>query len=74
MHNLIILLRLKDILNAPSISSKDNRIRVNIIRSLILDVLKRIYINSVNTVFRDSDCYPKMPYIYCLPINKTTFW
>ena len=31
MHNPIILLRLKDILNAPGISGKDNRIRVNII-------------------------------------------
>jgi hypothetical protein len=73
MHDLIILLRLKDILNAPSISSKDNRIRVNITRSLILDILKRIYIDSVNTIFRDSNRYPKMPSIYCLPINKTIF-
>jgi hypothetical protein len=73
MHDLIIPLRLKDILNTPSISSKDNRIRVNIIRSLILDALKRIYIDSVNTIFRDSDRYPKMLSIYYLPINKTTF-
>ena len=73
MHNLIILLRLKDILNAPSISSKDNRIRVNIIQSLILDILKRIYIDSVNTIFRDSNCYPKILSIYYLPVNKTTF-
>ena len=73
MHNLIILLRLKDILNTPSISSKDNRIRVNIIQSLILDTLKRIYIDGVNTIFRDSKRYPKMLSIYCLPINKTIF-
>ena len=73
MHDLIILLRLKDILNAPSISSKDKEIRVNITRSLILDALKRIYIDGVNTIFRDSNRYPKMLSIYCLPINKTTF-
>jgi hypothetical protein len=73
IHNLIIPLRLKDILNAPSISSKDNRIRVNITRSLILDALKRIYIDSVNTIFRDSNYYPKIPSIYYLPINKTIF-
>jgi len=74
MHNPRILLRLKDILNAPSISGKDNRIRVNITQSLILDALKRIYIDGVNTVFRDSNRYPKMPSMHCLPINKTTFW
>ena len=74
MYDLIIPLRLKDILNAPGISSKDNRIRVNIIRSLILDALKRIYIDGVNTIFRDSDRYLKMLSIYYLPINKTTFW
>jgi len=73
MYNLIILLRLKDILNTPSISSKDNRIRVNIIRSLILDILKRIYIDSVNTIFRDSNRYPKILSIYYLPVNKTIF-
>ena len=60
MHNLIIPLRLKDILNAPSISSEDNRIRVNITRSLILDIIKRIYIAGVNSIFRDSDYYPNM--------------
>jgi len=73
MHDLIILLRLKDILNTFSISSEDNRIRVNITRSLILDTLKKIYIDGVNTIFRDSNCYLKMLSIYCLPINKTTF-
>jgi len=74
MHNPRIPLRLKDILNAPSISGKDNRIGVNITQSLILDALKRIHTDSVNTVFRDSNRYPKMPSIYCLPVNKTTFW
>jgi len=73
MYNLILLLRLKDILDAPSISSKDGRVRVNITRSLILDALKRIYIASVNTIFRDSDRYPKILSIYCLTINKTKF-
>ena len=73
MYNLIILLRLKDILNAPSISSKDSGIRVNITRSLISDVLKRIYIASVNTIFRGSNRYLKILSIYCLPINKTIF-
>ena len=73
MHNPIIPLGLKDILNTPGISGKDNGIRVNITQSLILDALKRIYIDGVNTVFRDSNRYPKMPSIYCLPINKTTF-
>ena len=73
MYNLIIPLRLKDILNAPSISGKDNGIRVNITRSLILDALKRIYIDGINTIFRDSNRYPKIPRIYYLPVNKTMF-
>ena len=73
MHNPTIPLGLKDILNAPGISSKDNRIRVNITRSLILDALKRIYIDGVNIVFRDSNRYPKILSMYYLPINKTTF-
>jgi len=74
MYDLTIPLRLKDILNTSIISGKDNGIRVNITRSLILDALKRIYTDSVNTVFRDSDCYPKMPHMHYLPVNKTTFW
>jgi len=74
MHDLTLLLRLKDILDAPSISGKDDGVGVNITRSLILDALKRIYIAGVNTVFRDSDCYPKMPSMHCLTVNKTKFW
>ena len=74
IYNLIILLRLKDILNSPNISSEDNRIRVNITQSLILDALKRIHTDSINTVFRDSNRYPKMLNMYCLPVNKTMFW
>jgi len=73
IHNPTIPLRLKNILNAPNISGKDNGIRVNIIQSLILDTLKRIYTDGVNTVFKDSDRYPKMPSMHCLPINKTMF-
>jgi len=74
MHNLIIPLRLKDILAAPSISSKDSRIRLNITRSLILDAIKRLYIAGINSVFRDSNCYPKMLSMYYLNINQTKFW
>jgi len=73
MHNLTLPLRLKDILDAPSISSKDGGVGVNITQSLILDALKRIYIAGVNTIFRDSDCYPKMPSIHYLTVNKTKF-
>ena len=47
---------------------------MNITQSLILDALKRIYTASVNTVFRDSNRYPKMLSIYCLTVNKTKFW
>ena len=69
IHNLIIPLRLKDILTAPSISSKDSGIRLNIMQSLILDIIKRLYIASVDFIFRDSDYYPKMLSIYYLNIN-----
>jgi len=69
MHNLIILLRLKDILATPSISSKDSRIGLNITRSLILDAIKRLYIASINSIFRDNNRYSKMPSIYYLNIN-----
>jgi len=73
IHNLTIPLRLKDILDAPSISSKDGRIGVNITQSLISDLIKRIYTASVNTIFRGSDYYLKMLNIYCLTVNKTKF-
>ena len=73
MYNLIILLRLKDILDAPSISSEDSGIGLSIIRSLILDAVKRIYITGVSSIFRDSNYYSKILSIYYLPINKTIF-
>jgi len=73
MHNLTLPLRLKDILDAPSISGKDGGVRVNITQSLISDILKRIYIAGVNTVFKDSDRYSKMLSIYHLTVNKTKF-
>ena len=60
----MIILRLKYILAALSISSKDSRIRLNITRSIILNALKRIYIASVNSIFRDSNCYPNILSIY----------
>jgi len=69
MYNPIILLRLKDILAAPSISSKDSRIRLNITRSLILDAIKRLYIAGINSIFRDSNYYSKILSIYYLNIN-----
>jgi len=46
---------------------------VNITQSLILDALKRIYTDGVNTIFRDSNRYPKIPSVYYLFINKTMF-
>ena len=73
IHNLIIPLRLKDILATPSISSKDSRIGLSIIQSLISDAVKRIYITSVSSIFRDSNCYPKILSIYYLKVNKTKF-
>ncbi|XTI87951.1 hypothetical protein V2W45_1235884, partial [Cenococcum geophilum] len=74
IYNLIIPLRLKDILAAPSISGKDGRIKLNITRSLILDVIKRLYTASITFIFRDSNRYPKMLSMYCLNINQTKFW
>jgi len=73
MYNLIIPLRLKDILAAPSISSKDSRIRLNITQSLILDAIKRLYTAGITSIFRDSNRYSKMLSIYCLNINQTKF-
>ena len=69
MYNPTILLRLKDILAAPSISGEDGGIGLSIMWSLILDVIKRLYTAGVDFVFKDSDCYPKMPSIYCLNMN-----
>ena len=68
-YNPSILFRLKNILAALSISSKDSRIRLNITQSLILDIIKRLYIASINSIFRDSNHYSKMLSIYCLNIN-----
>ena len=69
IYNPTIPLKLKDILAALSISSKDGGIRLNITRSFILDIIKRLYTASINFVFRDSDCYPTMLSMYCLNIN-----
>ena len=69
IYNLTILLRLKDILNTPSISSKDSRIGLNITQCLILDIIKRIYIDSVNSIFRDSNRYPNILSIYYFNIS-----
>ncbi len=69
IYNLIILLRLKDLLTAPSISSEDGGIGLSIIWSLILDVIKRLYIAGVDFIFRDSDYYPKILSMHCLNIN-----
>ena len=58
MHNPLIKLSIIDIFKAPAISRDNNSIRVAIIRSLILDAVKRVYTSSVNKVFRGSDLYP----------------
>jgi len=60
-------------LAASSISSKNGRIRLNITRSLILDIIKRLYIAGINSIFRDSNYYPKILSIYYLNINQTKF-
>ena len=69
IHNLIIPLRLKDILAAHSISGEDSGIGLSIMWSLILNAIKRLYTASVDFIFRDSDHYPKMPNMHCLNIN-----
>ena len=74
IYNPTILLRLKDILTAPSISGEDNGIGLSITRSLILDIIKRLYTASIDFIFRDSDYYPKMLSMHCLNINQTKFW
>ena len=67
--NLIILLRLKDILAAPSTFSKDSRIGLNIIQSLIFYIIKRIYIASIDSKVRDSNYYSNILSIYYLNIS-----
>ena len=73
IYNLIIPLRLKNILDASSIFNKDSRIRLSIIQSLILNTIKRIHIASITSVFKDSNYYSKMLSIHCLNIKKTKF-
>ena len=58
MYNLLIKLSIIDIFKAPTISRDNNSIRVAIIRSLILDIVKRVYMSSINKVFRGSNLYP----------------
>ena len=73
IYNPTIPLKLKDILAALSISSKDGGIRLNITRSFILDIIKRLYIAGINSIYRDSNYYSKMLSIYYLNINQTKF-
>ena len=54
---------------APSTSSKDGGIGLNITRSLILDVIKRIYTASVNSIFRDNNYYSNMLSMHYLNIS-----
>ena len=58
MYNLLIKLSIIDIFKVPTISRDNNSIRVAIIRSLILNIVKRVYMSSVNKVFRGSNLYP----------------
>ena len=74
IYNPIIPLRLKDILTALSIFGEDNGIGLSIMQSLILNAIKKLYTVSVNSVFKNSDCYSKMPNMHCLNINQTKFW
>lgn len=74
MHDPTMLLKLEDILAAPGISGEDGGIGLNITQSPISDAIKRIHTAGVNSVFGDSDCYPNMPSLYCLNVNKTRFW
>jgi len=73
MYNPIIPLRLENILDALSVSSEDGGIKINITRSLISDLIKRIYIASVNTIFRGNNHYLKMLSIHYFTMNKTEF-
>ena len=74
MHNSIIPLRLKNILTAPSIFNKNNKIGLSIMQSLISNAIKRLYTAGIDFVFRDNNCYFKMPSMHCLNINQTKFW
>ena len=73
IYNPIIPLRLKDILTALNISSKDSGIRLSITQSLISDAIKRLHTASINFIFRNSNHYPKITSMHYLNINQTKF-
>jgi hypothetical protein len=73
MHNLYHKLSLKDIIFSPAISGKGNIIGLNIINSLITNIICRVYISSVNLIFLEGD-YPIILTIKRLPLRKTKFW
>ena len=53
MYNPSILLDVFDIFEVPLIPSNNDEIGNDITRSLIVDVIKRVYTSSITLVFRD---------------------
>jgi hypothetical protein len=61
MHNLIMPLYVYDIFSAPGISGGDS-VGLDILRSLITNVIKRLHPLSVSRIFTDNNNnYPKIP-------------
>ena len=73
MYNLYYKLFLKDIIFSPAISGKGDIIGLDIINSLITNIIRRVYISSVNLIFLEGD-YPIISIIKRLSLRKTKFW
>jgi hypothetical protein len=54
------------------IFKKGNIIGLDIINSLIINIIRRVYISGVNSIFPEGD-YPMISIIKRLPLRKTKF-
>jgi hypothetical protein len=56
----------------PAIFRKSDTISLDIINSLIINIIRRVYISSINLIFLEGN-YPIIPTIKQLPLRKTKF-
>ena len=70
MYNLTILLNIKDIYRSPGFGDE---LLLQISRYLIANVIKGIYLASIERIFKDSDLFPQMPSIQYISNRKTKF-
>jgi hypothetical protein len=83
MHDRTKNLNIRDIFNAPAISSDDNGIKIRIFIYLISEAIQKVYGFAINAIFNGpflsseteaASTIPIIPEIDRIAIYKTEFW